>query len=212
MKPHVRGSSTRFGAASIARPLSVNDEVRLAVVTVAASFAATFAYLWWRHAPLWPDTAAPARQVDAPIVRAPMRGPVSPPPTNPPAPEPVAPQVAAVPDATTTLPSDNLDGPTLPVLVSFATLPGHGGGADNEGGAVDETVRDQLDILNTSDQLLAVTVIDANPNTKKTASTQVLLPPNGQAHINTDSGLPLAAGDQVTLRSSGFRDMGQWAP
>jgi hypothetical protein len=194
------------------KPLDETREIRVVAVTVAVSFAATFAYLW-RHTE--PHLAAaippPSRPASPPSASPPFK---MTPPIAAPSPEPAAPQPAPAPAATNAVPAANLDGPALPVLMSFATdAAPSGDAAENSGDSTgDETPRDQANILNTSDQLIAVTVIDTNSLTQKTHSTQVLIPPNGQAHINADSGLPLAPGDDITLRSAGFRDTSQRAP
>jgi hypothetical protein len=214
MKPRLRGSSTRSESALSGRWTNNNHEIRLAVVTVAASFVATFGYLWWQHGPLWPVAAPPARQAGPSISRLPPKPqPVNSPPIRAPAPEPGAPPVASRPAATITVPAANFDGPTLPLLVSFATVVARPGDEENSAeGVGDEATRGQIDIQSTSDQLLAVTVIDVNVAKQKTSSTQVLLSPNARAHISADSGLPIESGDDITLRSSGFRDMSQRAP
>lgn len=184
----------------------MSTEIRLIVLTMAASFAASFAYLWWQRGPAPPDLApAPMRQAGARSASPPLS---LPPPINVPAPVQAA-KLAAKQAAPGAAPSNvlpaNLDGPPLPVLVSVAA-------AAAQGGMADDTSSNQADILNTSEQPLAVTLIDVSATTQRTSSTQVLLAPNGQAHITANTSLPMESGDAVTLRSSGFRDMTQTVP
>ncbi len=210
MTPHSRGLSARPGSAPSLT--NMNDEIRLAAVTVAASFAATFSYLWLHSVPNLPAASPPLIQPSGPpSVDPPLKRP---PPIAAPAPAPAETQAASRPAATSAVPAANLDGPTLPVLVSFANVPDPSANREenSEGGLADDKTRNQLDISSTSEQLLAVTVIDVNVAAQKSSSTQVLLSPNGQAHINSDAGLPIASGDEITLRSPGFRDMSQKAP
>jgi D-lyxose ketol-isomerase len=96
----------------------------------------------------------------------------------------------------------------MPVLVAVTAQPvGSSSDAD-----ADDTSTYDVDILNTSQQLLAITVIDFNARKRTTASTQVLITPNGQTQIRVASGLPLEPGDEITLRSNGFRDVTQAVP
>jgi len=189
--------------------MMITNEIRLAALTLAASFVSTFAYLWQR---------APSVSELGPMQMAlsPSPPPVSPPILAAPAPVKVPvpaedPQPVSASAAPTNVPPENLDGPVLPALVGIAAQSVERG-ADIADGTY-ETTANQVDLYNTSEQLLAITLIDFNAKRKKTSSTQVVLMPNGQAHIRADAaGLTLESGDTITLRSTGFRDMTQSVP
>jgi len=215
MKPYFRGSSSRSASAPTGR-WNLNDEIRMAVLTVAASFAATFAYLWWHGEPQSPANPSLVRPMGARDASLPPMPPprARPPPVDTPAPEQPAVKTASSPAPTNAVPATNLDGPALPVLVAVTAAARSAASPDENSASepAEETMWNEVDILNTSEQPLAVTLVDFSPLTQKTRSTQVFVTPGGQAHISGNSELPIASGDAISLRSAGFRDMSQTVP
>jgi len=190
--------------------MTLNNEIRLAALTMTASFAATFAYLWWQRGPALPDATPAPRLAAVPRASAPPGPPIRAAPAPVAAPEPAAPKIVPIDAPKHVLPPANLDGPPLPLLVAVNPRPvSADNSADDD---ADGKSSNQVEILNTSEQLLAVTVIDVNVPTQKTSSTQVLLQPNGRAHVGSEAGLAMESGDSITLRSAGFRDMTQTVP
>jgi 3-oxoacyl-ACP reductase-like protein len=188
--------------------MTLNNEIRMAALTMTVSFAATFAYLWWQRGAAVADATPAPRLAAAPRASAPPR-PIIAAPAPVAAPAPAAPKIVPIDAPKQVLPPANLDGPPLPLLVAVNPRPVS---ADNSEDAADGKSSNQVEILNTSEQLLAVTVIDVNGPTQKTSSTQVLLQPNGRAHVGSEAGLAMESGDSITLRSAGFRDMTQTVP
>ena len=192
------------------RPRIMSIEIRCAILTLVASFAATFAFLWWHREPVLVFDSPRSAKPQQPPPAVPAR-----PSVLPPKPAPADNDVKKVlvkEKPTDPGSSANLDAPPLPLLVSVtAEQPEHS--LDNgDGATLDAKTPNRVEILNTSDQLLAVTVIDVNMPTQKTSSTQVMLPPNGHARIGVEASLAMESGDAITVRSSGFRDISQTVP
>jgi hypothetical protein len=79
------------------------------------------------------------------------------------------------------------DAPPLPVMFAIR----------NEGDA-------ELDLVNTSDDALTITVLVADA-----AKAQVFMPPRVEQHLGTESGIELEPGSNVTLRSAGYQELTQ---
>ncbi len=111
------------------------------------------------------------------------------------------------------MPPPNYDGPPVPVLVSFTAAPAAAPGnrrRSNAGGEPPEILRNAsvLNLLNSSDKTLELTVIDVNMSTLKTTQTSVFLPPRGSQNL----GQSMESGDEITLRSPEFQDLTQTVP
>jgi len=99
---------------------------------------------------------------------------------------PAAPESAAAPAIEVPAPG-GADAPPLPVM--FAVH--HDGDAE-------------LDVVNTSDEALTVTILVAdNPK------AQIFMPPRVEQHLGSDSGIELEPGSSVTLRSAGYQELTQ---
>ena len=70
----------------------------------------------------------------------------------------------------------------------------------------------QVDVVNTSGELLNLTVMAVDLPTQAMTSAQLLVPPNGQAHVGSESGLKLEPGSAVTLRSRGYQEVTTTVP
>lgn len=97
--------------------------------------------------------------------------------------------------ATEAPPSDPADGRALPVMLAIraGTLQAE----SHDGGR-------ELDLVNTSDEPLTITVLVAD-----VPKGDFFVPPRVEQHLGTESGLELEPGSQVTLRSPGFEDLSQ---
>ncbi len=67
-------------------------------------------------------------------------------------------------------------------------------------------------IVNESDQSFNITAIEVNLSTLETSKAGFLLAKGAQKHFGIDDGLKMQSGDQLTLRSAGFRDMTRTIP
>jgi len=178
-----------------------------------ASFVVTLGILLWqRKAVDMPPPAPPPAPVQPP---APARVTMSPAQIDPGSQvrAPAIPRVRAAPAANDGAQQSNSAGADLPVILDMArtTVSVREEGPDGALHRVSKDVNDAV-ISNTSDQVLTITAIDANPSTEESTQTQFVLGPNGQKHLNIDDGLSLLAGDQLTLRSPPFRDRTQQMP
>jgi len=90
-------------------------------------------------------------------------------------------------------PLDSTDGPPLPVMLAVRS------GAPRSDSPAGDT---ELDLVNTSDEALTITILVADA-----PKAQLFVPPGVEQHLGTDSGLDLEPGSQVTLRSSGYRQL-----
>jgi hypothetical protein len=140
----------------------------------------------WRRILLPAQTRPPD-----PVVTA---APASRAPTTPPAP--------SAPEA----PSSDDNGPPLPVMLSVSSRPGQIQDDDDDRDADPNPVVRDVDIVNTSSDLLSISVLAVDASTQKATHALVIVRPNGQAHVGTESGLKLEPGDTVTLRSKGYRE------
>ena len=55
----------------------------------------------------------------------------------------------------------------------------------------------EVHVKNSSDNPLAVTVLDENQSTRHTSQAHVLLAPNGETTVGSEDGLNMQSGDQV---------------
>jgi hypothetical protein len=177
---------------------------------MAVSFCLALAFFWWRQqssASDLPLAATPSAAMQRAVAPAPPRlneqaSEVSPPAAAPmratAAPEPLQP---------------NYDGPPLPVLFAVTTEAASRAesNADNEPADTPSDVK-IANISNSSDQPLDLTVIAVDIPTQKTSQASVLLIPGGRQTLGPDSGLRMASGNQITLRSRGFRDLIETVP
>ena len=67
-------------------------------------------------------------------------------------------------------------------------------------------------IMNESDHSFSITAIEVNLSTLETSKAGFLLAKGAQKHFGIDDGLKMQSGDQLTLRSAGFRDMTRTIP
>ena len=101
----------------------------------------------------------------------------------------------------------------MPLMVRVSTQP-----LEEEGEKASDiltsqpSVTRQVAVLNTSDNLLNLTVMAMDAATHQTTLAQVLVPPHGQGHVGTESGLRLEPGSAVTLRSSGYQEITTTVP
>ena len=95
-------------------------------------------------------------------------------------------------------------------MLAVSTHPAGLEGDDAENAAtpnVQAGVAREVDVVNISSDLLSITVMAVNPPTGEQTLAQLLVPPNTQAHIGSESALKLEPGYAVTLRSRGYREM-----
>lgn len=112
-------------------------------------------------------------------------------------------------EPTAEVPSSDDSGPPLPVLLAVSSHPGRV--ADDADDGADSAARleaaRQVDLFNTSDEALAVTVLALDVPTQVTTRAQLIISPHSQAHVGSESGLKLDPGTEVALRSSGYREL-----
>jgi hypothetical protein len=187
-------------------------QIRYIVLTMALAYGLSSAFLWWQQHPAIkaePVVSQPAAAPERPRPPPPML-PRAEPAEQPRVPTP-PPQAAAPP-----VPQPNYDGPPLPVLVNIEsrTVPAGRSGAEGEEGQSADTPTsvNLATVLNSSDQPLDVTIIDVSASSRKTSQATALLAPGGRQVFGPDMGLGMESGDQITLRSRGFRDLTQTVP
>jgi hypothetical protein len=107
----------------------------------------------------------------------------------------------------------NYDGPPLPVLFAVTTETVTRGElkADDESTDTPTSVK-IVNLSNSSDQPLDVTVIVVDVPTQKSSQASVFLIPGGRQALGPDAGLRMASGNQITLRSRGFHDLVETVP
>ena len=177
---------------------ATSSSLRNITLTIIVTFAVSFAFLYWKQsARQRPILAAPVAMRQA---EHPQRTP-SLPGTEPARAEAAAPARPAQP---TPEPTSDVGGPALPVLYKISERTVRTGDADSPG----ETARvGEVQLANSSDQPLFITVIDVNLPTMETSQTQIMLGPNAEAQVGADNGLKMQSGDQITLRSPGFSEL-----
>jgi hypothetical protein len=109
-------------------------------------------------------------------------------------------------------PSDD-SGPPLPVWLRVSLVPAQN--EDDEDGAPPTdrpALERQLDLFNDSGEPLQLIVLGVNALTGETTPAQVLVAPQSEAHVGSESGLKLEPGYQVSVRSRGFRELTQAVP
>lgn len=149
---------------------------RSILLTMIVSFAVSFAFLYWKQESRRLPAPAP------PAAAPPVAPPVAPAPTIARAPQ--APAAARITQKPAPPPTETFEGPPLPVMFNVTPAEVH--------------------VKNSSDNPLAVTVLDENQSTRHTSQAHVLLAPNGETTVGSEDGLNMQSGDQVTVRSSGF--------
>jgi hypothetical protein len=179
-----------------------SKELLALAVLMTLSFVATCAVVWMQR----PADTPP------PVAAAP-RGPSPPPPADvrasPPAPPPPS-RTPPAPPAAIEVPPPDYSGPPLPVLFAISSHPATRRADDDAG--VGDGLRRQVDIANNSGELLEITILAVDTPTQQTSSAQVLLPPHGQAHAGSETGLKLEPGEQIALRSSGYQELTATVP
>lgn len=107
----------------------------------------------------------------------------------------------------------NYDGPPLPVLFAVTTeiVSRAESNADDDSAYRPTSVK-LANISNSSDQPLDVTVIVVDIPTQQSSQASVFLIPGGRQALGPDSGLRMASGNQITLRSRGFHDLVETVP
>ena len=191
------------------------QQLYVPIALAVLGFTVTFAILRPSRGPLMP---VPSGTLVVPsgrrlLSRAPTRspGPVA---TASPASRVLAPSPALGSPSAPDVPASDDNGPPLPVMLAVTSHPGQIVIDDDDASreADPHPIARQVDIYNTSSDLLSITVLAADAQTQKTTQAQVLMRSNGQAHIGTESGLKLEPGAAVTLRSRGYQEMTTTVP
>jgi hypothetical protein len=186
----------------------------LAIALVILGFMATLAILWPRGAPS-PKTESPANRSAAKSWLGGWSMPKAwsdlPFAAKPPAAR-AAPRTAA--PAEDEVPPADYAGPALPVLFAISSYPGRPRVVETDDDTQAATVAPdqpdlvrQVDIFNTSGDLLQITVLALDMPTGQTTHAFRLVPPHAQAHVGSEAGLKLDPGNQVTLRARGYQDL-----
>jgi hypothetical protein len=163
-------------------------EVRAIVALVVLSFGLTLAIQWIRQVP-----RAPLQSLAAVVATSGGRPATA--AASPSAAAAVAARSARVPAPAIEVPPSEDNGPALPVLFAISS--------------VRSGVARQVDVQNNSDGPLDITVVAMDGPTQERTVAQMFLPPNSEEHVGSESGLRLEPGYQVTLRSSGYRELNQ---
>jgi hypothetical protein len=126
---------------------------------------------------------------------------------------PLARQATATASAIEVPPSDD-NAPPLPVMfrVSSYPAPREDDDAGTAAAAGSAGVAQRVDLFNNSSDPLSITVLAVDVPTQGTTRADLLVPPRQQAHVGSESGLKLASGYQITLRSRGYRELTQTVP
>ncbi len=109
------------------------------------------------------------------------------------------------------VPASDDNGPPLPVMLAVSSHPGQVEDEDDPS-ADPHPVARSVDIANTSSDQLVLTVLAMNEATHNPSHVVVVVRPNGQWHVGTESGLKLEPGDTVTLRSAGYHELTTTVP
>jgi hypothetical protein len=184
---------------------------------MAVTFSLVFAYQWSQRRRTELPTVARVLQAPAPVFRPPTMAP----------PQAQPPSVAAVPESLSSpkrpegapapppedIPPKNDDGPEMPLVFEAVhnTVYVKEEDADGTSHHVNKEVSEGI-IVNESDQSFNITAIEVNLSTLETSKAGFLLAKGAQKHFGIDDGLKMQSGDQLTLRSAGFRDMTRTIP
>jgi len=110
-------------------------------------------------------------------------------------------------------PSDNYDGPDLPIVFAFSERATYTAEENDEGKLVNVSRQVKEGIIsNSSGEPLTITATEVNIATQETSQTQFVLSAGTQKHFGSDQGLKMISGDQLTLRSPSYRDFSQQIP
>jgi hypothetical protein len=105
------------------------------------------------------------------------------------------------------------DGPELPIVFAFAERSIYTTEDDDQGSPVNVTKRvKEAVITNSSSETLTVTATEINLPTQESSQAQFFLGGGMQKRFGTEQGLKMNSGDQLTLRSSSYRDSVQQIP
>jgi len=181
--------------------------IRAIAVLVILGFALTFA-LEWSHR--MPRSALLSSGKGAATTLSPAALPA----TNPSSPATIqaARTRGGTPAPTTVVPPSEDNGPALPVLFAVSSHPARKQ-VDDAGAAIGSYgIARQVDVVNNSSDPLAITVVAVDVPTQERTVAELLVPPNAEEHAGSESGLKLAPGYQVTLRSRGYRELTQIVP
>jgi hypothetical protein len=193
------------------------SEGRSVALTMAVTFSLVFAYQWSQRRRTELPSVARALPPPAPVFRAPATAPLQAP----------LPSVAAVPESLSSpkrpqgvpaspsedIPPKNYDGPEMPLV--FAAVPNtvyvKEEDADGTTRHVNKEVNEGI-VMNESDKSFNITAVEVNFATMETSTAGFLLAKGAQKHFGIDDGLKMQSGDQLTLRSAGYRDMTRTIP
>jgi hypothetical protein len=170
-------------------------------------FAVTFAVVSWVQREPGARLALPARASVGRVWSSLVSHSSTPPsPVAAAAPAPSRPAMPAAAEQGIEVPPSDDAGPPLPVMLAFSSHPGDAD-ADNATPPGPAGVVRQVDLYNTSDEPLAVTVLALDVPTQETTRAQVFMSPHALGHVGTEAGLKLDPGNQVALRSRGYREL-----
>jgi hypothetical protein len=110
-------------------------------------------------------------------------------------------------------PSDNYDGPDLPIVFAFSERATYTAEENDEGKLVNVSRQVKEGIIsNSSGEPLTITATEVNIATQETSQTQFVLSAGTQKHFGSNQGLKMLSGDQLTLRSPSYKDFSQQIP
>jgi len=110
-------------------------------------------------------------------------------------------------------PSDNYDGPDLPIVFAFSERATYTAEENDEGKLVNVSRQVKEGIIsNSSGEPLTITATEVNIATQETSQTQFVLGAGTQKHFGSNQGLKMLSGDQLTLRSPSYKDFSQQIP
>ena len=213
MKPDRRSVTPSLNHRSrIAGKSEMSLHARSILAAMFVSFAVAFAVLWLQRRPVEPSV----QRINNPIAtasaqaRAPLRQIAAMQPEQ--AMSFTRPDSRAV-GATAAVPSSHLDGPVLPVELSFGRRTALKTVEDAAGEEVDvhEEVVEGI-VLNQLDKPLSITILEANIPTQETSQAQIVLGRGMQKRFGTAQGLKMLSGDEITLRSASYGDLTQPIP
>jgi hypothetical protein len=188
------------------------SEARSIALTMAVTFSLVFAYQWSQRRRTQLPPAPSVLQTSGPMLRAAATAP----------PQAQLPHLAAVPEPISSpkrsgsapaappedIPPKNDDGPEMPLVFAAvpSTLYAKEEGPDGITRHVNKEINEGI-VMNESDQSFNITAVEVNLATMETSTASFLLAKGAQKHFGIDDGLKMQSGDQLTLRSAGFRDM-----
>jgi len=190
----------------------MNHPTRAIVATMIVSFSLSFAAMWWQRRAAM--LAVPVLITKTPRPSAPSIAPAfAPPAPSKDSPHPPVPVTAPAAATAIDAPSNNYDGPELPVIFSVLSKSVYTAEEDAQGAAVNVTKNvNEAIVVNSSDKPLTIIVTEVNIPTQEASQAQLVLPPGGQRHFGENDGLKMVSGDQLTLRSPSYRDLTRQIP